>query len=201
MQLSTTMQAPTCPVNRFVIFISKAFLRVEKLMEYLSVGCLFTIMVLIFLDAVLRYTLNKPLIFTVDLVTLYLISGAMFLVLSSTLRVGGHICVDLFAELMPKRLNQVLLGVGYIGSVAVVGIMAWEISLLTYESWHLNEKTVGLYAFPLWLEKGIVAISLIALAIRVLIVGLINLGEGITGKSFELQGVDVEPDNSKEEAV
>ncbi len=161
--------------------IDRTIARIELATLALACTALFAIMLLIFLDAVLRYSMNSPLKFTVDVVNLYLISAALLLVLSDTLRRGGHICVDLFAHWMPARLHHATMGIALLGSFAVVAIMANETRVLSWESWHNNETMVGIYAWPLWLSKVIVAFSLALLDLRLLHLGLANLIAGLTG--------------------
>jgi TRAP-type C4-dicarboxylate transport system permease small subunit len=179
--------------------------RVIALLETatLVVACvaLFAIMLLVFLDAVLRYALNSPLKFTADIVTLYLISCALLLVLSYTLRRGGHINVDLFVHIMPPRLYDALMGIVLVGATVVVGIMAYQVTVLSWESWQANELTVGIYAWPLWLSKATVAISLVILDLRLLHVGLTHLAAAITGDPALAVSVAHAEDQPLEEPV
>ena len=155
--------------------------RVEFATLVVACGALFAIMLLVFTDAVLRYTINSPLKFTVDLVTLYLISAALLLVLSYTLRQGGHINVDLFMHWLSPRLYDFLMVFALVGAVVVVGVMARETTLLTWHSWDQDEIMVGIYPWPLWPSKGIVALSLIVLDVRLLHIALTHLIAGATG--------------------
>jgi TRAP-type C4-dicarboxylate transport system permease small subunit len=165
----------------FMAIFDRTMSRFEFAALVASCTSLFATMLLVFLDAVLRYTFNSPLKFTSDLVTLYLISASLLLVLSDTLRRGGHICVDLFARMLPLRIYHLLMGVALICSVAVIGLMAKETTLLSWESWHNNELMVGIYAWSLWYSKAIVAVGLILLALRLLHLGLSQLIAGMTG--------------------
>ena len=163
--------------------IDRIISKMESVTLALACIALFAIMLLVFLDATLRYAFNSPLKFTTDAVTLYLISSALLLVLSYTLRHGGHINVDLFVHLMPARLYDLLIGITLLASLVVIAIMAWQVTSLTWESWQQNELMVGIYPWPLWLSKAIVGVSLIVLVIRLLHVALTHLIAAITGNS------------------
>lgn len=167
----------------------------------LAVTSLFAIMVLIFLDGVLRYVANAPLKFATDLVVLYLISAAFLLVLSYTLRRGGHINVDFFSNLMNPRLHRLIYGAAMLLAVPIIGIMAWEMVKHSWDSWVSNEVLIGLYAMPLWLSKGIVALSLVVLNLRLLHMGFFDFLSGLTGRD-EL-AIEIMPisENPKEEAA
>lgn len=166
-----------------IISISRVFDNLltifEKAMTAIASLALFLIMVLIFLDAMFRYIFNSPLAFTFDIVTLYLMSAALLSVLSYTLRHGGHISIDLFANLMNHRLYLVLVGLALLASVGVCGIIARETSGLSFESWEMGEVMTGIYAWPLWIGKAIVAMSFIGLTARLLHCGLSNLLAGL----------------------
>lgn len=139
------------------------------------------VMVLISADAVSRYALNSPLTFTFDAVTMYFLPALLFLPLSMTLRRGGHITVDLFANMLPRRVYFVLIGLAMMASVFVVGIMAKMVVEKAYESWDSGLIVTGLYAWPVWIGEAIVGLSLTILTARLLHVGLSNLIEGIVG--------------------
>ena len=177
----STESKPRSALMRVMDAIDRAIGGVEIVALVVSCVALFTIMILVFFDAVLRYTLNSPLVFTADVVTLYLISCALLLVLSYTLRQGGHINVDLFVHILPTRLYDLLMAVALLLAFLVVGVMAYQVAALTWESWQQNEVMVGIYAWPLWLGKGIVAFSLVILAVRLLHIALTHLIAGVTG--------------------
>lgn len=166
------------------MFVDTILGRLEKASLVVSCASLFIIMILVFLDASLRYLANSPLIVTADLVTLYLISAAFLPVLANTLRHGGHISVDIIAQLLPPRLYHILLGVALLLSSGVVGLMANEVYHLALESWTMNEQMVGIYPWPMWLGKAIVAFSLLMLTLRLFhiacthcIAGILNIPE------------------------
>jgi TRAP-type C4-dicarboxylate transport system permease small subunit len=161
--------------------IDRLLSRLECAALVIACAALFITMLLVFTDAVLRYTINMPLKFTMDIVTLYLLSAALLLVLSDTLRRGGHIGVDLFAKMLPRRAYHILIGFTTLCSAGAVGIMAYETTSLTWESWLKNELQVGIYAWPLWLSKAIVATSLVLLVARLLHIALSQLIAGATG--------------------
>lgn len=171
--------------KRILLIVSRAMDWVLSLFEMcmVALACvsLFAIMVLVFLDAMLRYLLNSPLGLTVEVVTLFLMSSALLSVLSYTLRQGGHISIDFFANMMNRRVYLVLIGLALLASTVSVGIMAWETSLFSYESWSLGEYTTGIHSWPLWLSKGLVAISFIGLTLRLLHCGVFNLLAGLLG--------------------
>lgn len=173
----------------------------EKGTMVIACIAMFSIMLLIFFDGVLRYVANSPLTFTVDIVTLYLISAAFLTVVSYTLRHGGHICVDVFARMFSERAHNLLIGLSMLASAVMVAIMTWVVSEIAYDSWRTDELTVGLHVFPVWISKAIVAVSLMILLARILHLGAANLTAGLTGNAALAISVAHAPDDFEEEAI
>jgi TRAP-type C4-dicarboxylate transport system permease small subunit len=169
----------TTALMRIFTRIDIALSRIESVLTYIAVAALFLIMVIVFLDAVLRYAVNRPLNFTADLVTLFLISAGIFAVLSFTMRRGGHISVDLFANMLPRRLYCLVVGAGLLLSAVAVGIMTYELCRATGEAWSKNEMQVGIYSWPMWLSIAIVAVSFLLFEVRLLHMGAANLIAGL----------------------
>lgn len=163
--------------------VDRALAKLELAALALACTALFAVMVLVFLDAVLRYAFTNPLTWVSDITTLYLLSAIMFLGLGYTLRHAGHIAIDLFALMMPRRLYQGIIGVGLLCTDFMIGIMTYRISSLSRMSWINNETMIGIYAWPVWLGKAIVAASLFILLLRTLHVGLANLAASLSGDS------------------
>lgn len=151
----------------------------DQVMVAVASLSLFAIMIMIFFDAMSRYLFNHPLAFTFDIVVLYLMSAALLSILSYTLRHGGHISIDLFANMMNHRVYLVLIGLALLAAAFVSAIMSWEISHLAHESLVTGEIMTGVYAWPLWIGKAIVAVSFIGLTARILHIGLANLFAGL----------------------
>ena len=170
-------------LRRAALTLDRCLSAVEKITLVISCSAQILLMLLIFFDGAMRYIANSPLRFVPDLVTLYLISAAFLLVLSYTLRQGGHINVDVFVRRLSQRLQRLLTGLAFLCAVPVVGIMSVEMTSLSWESFKQGEALIGLYAMPLWLSKAIVAVSLIALNLRLLHLGFFNFLSGVTGNA------------------
>lgn len=161
--------------------IDRILSRLDQLMMGVAAVSLFLIMVLIFADAMARYLFNSPLTFVFDIVVLYLMSAALLSVLSYTLRYGGHISIDLFANMMPRRVYLTAVGISLLIAAFVCGIIAWQTSFLAHESWVMGEVMTGIYTWELWISKALVAVGFIGLTLRLVHVGLANLIAGLTG--------------------
>lgn len=181
--------------------VDRALGKLENAALAVACAAIFLIMVLVFVDAILRYAFNAPLKVTMDLTTLYLLSAGMFLGLGYTLRRAGHICVDMFALMLPRRLYQGLIGIGLLCANVILVVMVYRITVLSWTSWVNNESTIGIYAWPAWLSKAIVAFALFVLVLRTLHVGLANLAASVTGNSAIAIPITPEPNAPAEDSI
>lgn len=163
---------------RSVRAIDRGLSALDSILMVLVVMMMLAMMVLVSIDAALRYGFNQPLVFASDLVTLYLLPGAMFMALSYTLRRGGHIGVDVFVERMSPRCYNIVIGSVLLISLPVLAVMAMQVCRFTFESWAQQEMMIGLYEWALWPSKAIVAVSLVVLLVRVLFASITNLLAG-----------------------
>lgn len=166
-----------------------------------AVAAIFVIMLLVFCDATLRYTINRPLSFSSDLIILYLISAAIFPALSYTLRRGGHVNVDLFAAMFPRRVFHGLIGVALLGAAAVTGVIAFKITGMAWDDWVTNEVQTGVYAWPMWPSKAIVAVGIVMFAIRLLHIGATSLIAAATEDYSHAIPIATIHDDTLEEAL
>ncbi len=68
---------------------------------------LFSLTLLVFVSVIARYVFNSPLIITEDVAS-FLMVGIVFAGLGYTLKMGGHIRVNILRNRFPKRLMAVL---------------------------------------------------------------------------------------------
>jgi TRAP-type mannitol/chloroaromatic compound transport system permease small subunit len=198
---TTRPDAGSPKLLRVMGLVDRALARVEAATLAVTCLALFAMMLLVFCDAVMRYAFNAPLELTWDIVTMYLMSSGLLLCLSDTMRRGGHITVDLFAHWLPRRAYHLTIGVALLLTVWVTTLIAREIAILTWESWSQNELTVGIYAWPVWPSKGIVAFSFALLTVRLVHVGLSQLVAGLTGNEAMAITIQHVEDQPQEEGV
>ena len=85
--------ASTCVISR----VNRVFLATSGIFAAL-------IMFVILQDVVRRYVLNDPSSWVLDICSFMLVY-AFFLALAPTLEAGGHVSVDLFNQMLPRRFQ------------------------------------------------------------------------------------------------
>ena len=74
---------------------------VEKAASSVAAAFMFAIMIIVFSDVIMRYAFNKPFSWAYDLISLYLMAGIFFLVLSEAYASNAHVSVDILQQKFP----------------------------------------------------------------------------------------------------
>ena len=135
----------------------------------LIAGCsLLGVMILVVVNALLRYLFNAPIAGTLELT-----EGALpiivFLSLALTQYEGGHIRVVLLTRKLPLKARRVSIVVAMLLGAT---LFAWA----TYAGWQLTAKSIaigeiqrGSIRYPLWPIKGTIAFGMALLTLQFLI--------------------------------
>lgn len=189
-------------------YIARALKVADQILNYIEQAVmavvtivLFVIMFLVSLDATLRYTMNSPLTFNFDLVSMYLLPIAMMLPVGFLLRRGGHISVDLFALMMPPRMRQFVLGLGLLAAGPAFWIMTYRIGRSSFESWEKGLVTTGMINWPIWLHQAIYSLAMGVLTARIVHIGITNLTAFALGRDDLEISILPNHDDPMEEAV
>ena len=91
----------------------------------------------------------------------FFLAASSFLGLAYTLKMGGHIRVNLAIQRLSKRQRhgQELL-VLTVGS-ALATLMSWHLGYMVYESWVFNDVSVGYLPIPLWIPQSSVFLGML----------------------------------------
>jgi TRAP-type transport system small permease protein len=155
--------------------LGSAISHIEKFCFSLSLFSTVAMMLLISIDAVVRYFLNHPITGTYEITEEYLMVALVFLALSNTYTHGGHVRVTLFLRFIP---SSVKLPVNILFALLGTAFFA----LLTYGGWnifiravHEREFSDGLLQYPLApayflipLGSGLLCIRLIQDIVRMI---------------------------------
>lgn len=143
--------------------------RLERLSVVLGVAALFAMMVLITADVALRYGLNRPFVFTRDVVGLYLMPAVFFLVLSDSLRGEAQIRVTLLRDLMGPRTRAVADVVGDVPALAAFAVIFYGSVWQGIEAFTRDEVVAGSIAWRTWPSFALCAAGSLMLAVRLAI--------------------------------
>lgn len=125
------------------------------------------VMGIIVCDVIGRYILGSPVPWVYDLVSIYFMNMILYLIASDTLRTGGHITLDLKVRLLPRPLWTALQAFAWFAVMATLALAGWKIAGGAVQAFLTNDVHPGYYDWPIWLEKGIVALGFLLLVLRI----------------------------------
>ncbi len=171
--------------------LERGLARVDDVLAVITGWSVLAVMFVIASDVVCRYALGRPIAWVYDLVSIYFINMTLYLIASDTLNRRGHIALDLTVRFLPRRVLDILRGLGWLMVDAVLLLAAWVVAGSALRSLAAREIKPGLYEWPVWLETGIVAFGLALLSVRVTLRLLRYLAAGCDGTVFsEGEGED-----------
>ncbi|MFC3227782.1 TRAP transporter small permease [Marinibaculum pumilum] len=152
---------------------------VEAVLANMTSAATLAVMVIVVADVVGRYAFNQPIGWVYDLVSIYYINLVLYFMASETLRVRGHIALDLRLRFLPRPLWRGLQAIAWIAVAAAIAVSAWRVSADAVGSFTAGDVHPGLYEWPVWVEKAIVGLGLILLVCRIVLrIFLLGLGKG-----------------------
>ncbi|WP_047147823.1 TRAP transporter small permease [Aquamicrobium sp. LC103] len=169
--------------------ISRALASLEVALMAVSAVAMAAIMLVVTLDATLRYIISSPLTWSYDLIGLYLMVAVFFLALPDTLNHHGHIAVDIFQRLIPLRLRHLLLGTGYALSTWVMVLIVWGAGQRLKTAFLQDERIAALVPWPTWIAYLLVVVGSSVLVMRCLLRVYGHFASAIIGREV----VDMPP--------
>jgi TRAP-type C4-dicarboxylate transport system permease small subunit len=155
----------------------------ECLTSILAAIMLFSIMLIVTADVLLRYFFNSPLSWSYEMISSYLMVGLFFFSLSDTLANNGHVCVDILQNYFPARWRHAAEMVGYgCASVVFAGIVYMS-AIQAFKSYQGSEVIAGAIAWPVWLSAIAVPIGAGLLLLRMMFRFLAHGVSVLTGNS------------------
>ena len=138
-----------------------------SLLAWLSMAGVFTMMVLIVVDIVLRTFFSSSLLF-VDEVCGYLLVLVAFFAYAEALKRDAHVRVDVLFRMLPARLQARFDLVFAALSVAAVGTVGWASVVMVSRAYERNVTVPGVLLTPVWIPQLAVIIGLAALLLQFL---------------------------------
>jgi len=153
--------------------------------------CIFTIMLVVFVDVLFRYLLNSPMTFPYDLIGIYLLPASFFFSLSETFRLNHHIAVDIFYLKRSHVTKRVFRLIAAVLSLGVFVPIAWLALDESAERFQNNDVIGGSILWPTWIPSAFVFLGFLLLVLRLavdglaLVVAIANRTSDVAGESPE----------------
>lgn len=140
--------------------------RIEFISMSIAILAVALIMVIISMDAVLRYAFNAPLRWAFELVSYYLMVIGVYFAVSTTFTSGDHISITLLRDVIPPRLRA-WIDVVWVSIAAVIfGFMAYGTYHHTISARENVEFIPGIILWPAWLSHLPIPLGCALLVLR-----------------------------------
>lgn len=149
--------------------IEKFLYRFDWCLSRLSAITVLATMIMVVFDVFCRYVFGKPLPWVYDLVSIYVINLILYSMASEVLRAGSHIELDLDLRLLPPQVWGALQALAWVAVGVALALTTWVAVEAMFESFAKSEVHPGLYEWPVWIEKGVVALGLGLLVLRIFV--------------------------------
>jgi TRAP-type C4-dicarboxylate transport system permease small subunit len=176
----------------------KALAAVEKAVSTIAAIFMFAIMIIVFSDVIMRYVFNKPFSWAYDLISLYLMAGVFFLILSEAYASRAHVSVDILQQKFSPSVIRVTEIVTCLVGISVFSLIAYLGFLRTVDNFRSSDVMAGAIPWPMWPSVGLVPFGAGLITLRLLlhlIAHVISLASGraliplptshATGETFE----------------
>ena len=117
---------------------------------------MFAIMMIVFSDVIMRYAFNRPFSWAYDLISLYLMAGVFFLVLSEAYASRAHVSVDILQQKFPPAMIRLSEIVTCIVGIVVFSLIAYLGFLRAVDSYQSADVMAGAIPWPMWPSVGLV---------------------------------------------
>lgn len=147
--------------------VDRLVFRIEKLTALISGLGIFALMLVGVAHVLGRKFFDMPIFGYIDIVEI-MMAFMVFLAISYTERLGGHIRMELFVGMLRGRWLALFELVGVVLGLVIVGILlvySWDHAMRAF---YLGDSTIDAQ-IPLWPSKIIVPISLGILFVRLLV--------------------------------
>jgi C4-dicarboxylate transporter DctQ subunit len=158
---------------RVLVLSEKALSKVENWLNLIGVTIIMASMVITVIQIVARYFFNRPIRGETDIVEI-LMAGILFLGLAYTLRVGGHVGVDIFVNYFKGRTFHIVRLITIVFSLFLfisVTVSAWN---FTIKSMNVGDVTPEIM-FPIWPAKLVMTIGAFMITLRFFVQFIQNL--------------------------
>lgn len=116
------------------------------------VGCamLFALMCIVVSDVTLRYLFNRPLAWSYEVISSYLMPGLFFFAVSHTLKANTHVSVDILHNYISRRTRYTFESITTLLAIPAFAICTWVSAGKTLEDIQTHATATSGLAVPTW---------------------------------------------------
>jgi len=151
----------------FSAMLEKIQLGVEKSFIVVSAAIIGLMMLITFIDVVMRYLFNSPLPGIFILCEMLMVC-AVYLSIAYVQQQKGHVRVDIIIDKLEGSWRLVVEIAILIVSLAAFCLVVWKTGANAWEAWITGDYAMGLLEYPFWPAKTCLTIGVSLLCLRLL---------------------------------
>ena len=167
------------PINRVSAWLAWA----ETVLIFLSSVAMASIMFVLMADVVLRYVFHAPLVWSYDLIGLYLVGAVFFFALPDTMQQHGHIALDVFVPLFPNRLRHASQSLGFGISTLLLAAITWLEYGEALDAFLSDDRIAGVIPFQTWVAHAVLTVGMGLLVLRCAYRAFFHAVSAISGRN------------------
>ena len=178
---------------RGLVRANAAITAMEKAGAWIAGAAIFVVMSIVVVDVARRYLLNKPLPWSYDLISIYLLPLLFFPVLSDTFRLNHHVAVDILYLRMGRTRQRLCRLLTTLTATIVFVPIAWLALDKAGKSYASGDVLAGTVPWPTWIPPAILAVGFGLLVVR-LVLDAVALAASLVGGTPDVPGESPERD-------
>ncbi len=153
----------------------------------LAVGCLmlFSLMMVVVADVSLRYVFNKPLAWSYEIISSYLMPGLFFMVASHTLKSNAHVCVDILHNYVGRKTRYVFEAISSVLAAPVFGLATVVSAQNTWQDLQLGAASSSGMELPTWTISLMMTLGFGMLTLRQVLHAIGYVGTLVAGRDLK----------------
>jgi TRAP-type C4-dicarboxylate transport system permease small subunit len=140
--------------------------RIEHWSHGLGVALLTVVMIVVVADVALRYALNSPIFWAYDVISLYLMAGLFYFVLSTAYDSNSLVNIDMLYEKMSPRSQALSRFATCATSLLLFSLITYAGFARTLEEFTEQAVVAGVIPWPTWPSSAVVTIGSALLVAR-----------------------------------
>jgi TRAP-type C4-dicarboxylate transport system permease small subunit len=163
--------------------ILRAVGTIEKIASTIAAIFMFAIMMIVFGDVIMRYAFNRPFSWAYDLISIYLMAGVFFLVLSEAYTNRAHVSVDILQQKFPPAMIRLSEIVTCIVGIVVFSLIAYLGFLRAVDNYQSADVMAGAIPWPMLPTVGLVPLGAGLITIRLALHLVAHVLSLLTGRA------------------
>ena len=154
-----------------------ALRRIERWASAAAMTVLVAIMLIVVADVFLRYAFHRPLAWTYDFISLYLMAALFYFALPVSYESKSLVSIDMLYERFSPRGKLLANLATNLSAVMVFALIAYASGGRAFEEFIFDDVAGGVIPWPAWVSTAIVAAGALLLALRMTVEILFAMAE------------------------